>query len=107
MLANQTADGFSPLPIVPFLRRVASGEEPPFVKSDPEPDLSKFEAGTIMPVVATTYKEKVEDESMNVLLALYGKIDKPQEAWPPLVGTAKLFGKVSVSYTHLTLPTKA
>jgi len=70
-LANtSTPDSFSALPLIPFLRRIADGEEPPHVKSEAPPE-QPAKPGEVQVAVAANFASVVEDESVDVLLGVY------------------------------------
>ena len=73
VLTSMTADSFSPLPLLPFLKRIADGTEPSFVKSEePSEEDGTPKPGRPVRVVARTLASSlVEDESLDVLFALY------------------------------------
>ena len=70
VLTNMSSDSFSALPLLPFLRSIASGDEQPFVKSEPAPD-EQPAPGKVATVVGSTFGALVDDESLDVLLVLY------------------------------------
>lgn len=86
-----SADSFSPTQLVPWLRSIAAGEQPPFVKSEPPPEVAAA-AGEVHTAVGTTFAHVVDDESVDVLLAVYaqGK-DGEVQGRHALAGVAKLF----------------
>ena len=79
ILAAMSAENFSALPLAPFLRRIAAGEEPPFVKSEPLPDPQQHQPGRVLKVVAKNFKDVVEDAAADVLLVLH-HTKEPSEA---------------------------
>ena len=71
-LANaSSADSFSPLPLVPWLERIRSGLEPPFVKTEPPPEKQAKGAGEVYTAVATNFAEVVEEEGYDALIVMY------------------------------------
>ena len=70
LLCDMSVDNFSALPLAPFLKRIADGEEPPFVKSE-DPPSQPAKPGEVAVATGRTFGEVVEDESVDVVLALY------------------------------------
>jgi hypothetical protein len=69
-LTPMSKDSFSALPLLPFLKRIASGDEAPHIKSDPPPP-NEASHGEVHTAVATTWERLVEDPSVDVLVALH------------------------------------
>jgi len=88
VLTNMTAESFSALPLTSVLRRISNGEEPPYVKTEPEP-AEPARPGQVENVVATNFAQRVDDEAIDVLLAIY-----TTEAPTALVELAMLFHKL-------------
>ena len=78
ILANMSVESFSALPLVPFLKRVASGEEPPFVKTE-EPPEEAAQPGRPLKIVGTTFAEQVDDESVDTVIAMFAGEKGPGE----------------------------
>ena len=86
-LTNLTVDTFSAMPLLPALKRIAAGEEPPYIRSE-DPPAAGAEGtapapGRVGKVVGTTYTAVADDESLDVLLVLFG-----QEFPPPSLAEA-------------------
>lgn len=71
MLVSMSFDNFSALPLAPWLSRIASGEQAPFVMSEEPPSGKAVGPGEVAIVTGRTFGEMVEDVRFDVLLALY------------------------------------
>mmetsp|Transcript_4204 Transcript_4204/g.9226 ORF Transcript_4204/g.9226 Transcript_4204/m.9226 type:complete len:574 (-) Transcript_4204:164-1885(-) len=100
MLTNMTADNFSALPLIPYLKLIEAGVEPAFVKSEAPPD-EEPSPGKVATVVAKTWASIVEDETLDVLLALYTQ-KAPADALPMIASAFRKVSSVRVAQMNAT-----
>jgi len=70
VLTNMSADAFTAMPLAAVLRRIADGEEPPYVKSEPVPEAAPA-PGKVEAIVAANFDARANDEAVDVLLGLH------------------------------------